>query len=368
MQYKYHINFPAPVLLGSLLLICIIQLIYTPAARAGEKGIYALGWRFNETKPETMDALLLAVLDLDYVEGLHLYISWRSIEPENDQFNWQPIDRALTLAKSRGKSVSIGIIHQTLAPDWLMNQVPTYEFEHFIDSIGVQETPVPWNPYYKQEFFALVQAMGNRYNGNNVLKAVQISGPSSLWGVEVNFPVRDIEPEDSATLGFSHALFAGVWRQYIGKFHQAFPDTPLALALHHDITVDGIEFHDPRNIDAASNIRNYALLLRGDELLLKLAGLNLNRPNYFPGDGIDSPYTSLISPYTNSNEFVFECARIYKNSGYSQSEFIEVMENGIDYGGDYVEVKIPDMISVQNGDVYEPYAEILRQANQALKQ
>jgi hypothetical protein len=111
-------------------------------------------------------------------------VYWKFIEPEPGKYRWDMLDRALATAKARGQSLMLriapyGTDKNNDAPDWYRALVEGQEIEKSLSNAKWRVHPE--NPLYRQNFGALIRALGARYDGHPDLELVDVSIVGA-WG------------------------------------------------------------------------------------------------------------------------------------------------------------------------------------------
>jgi hypothetical protein len=106
---------------------------------------------------------------------------WKFIEPAQDQYRWELIDKALQTAGDRGQTLLLRIAPYGTGAD---NDVPDW----YRTMLGKEEKPPeakwrtnPEDPRYVQHFGAMIRALGARYDGHPLLESVDLSIVGA-WG------------------------------------------------------------------------------------------------------------------------------------------------------------------------------------------
>jgi hypothetical protein len=106
---------------------------------------------------------------------------WKFIEPQQGQYRWELIDKALQTAGDRGQTLLLRIAPYGTGAD---NDVPDW----YRALVGKEEKqPVdkwrtnPEDPRYVQHFGAMVRALGARYDGHPLLESVDLATVGA-WG------------------------------------------------------------------------------------------------------------------------------------------------------------------------------------------
>lgn len=323
-------------------------------------------------------AVMSGILDLDYISGLLVYVNWSSFEPAPGEYRWELFDVPLETARRKEKTASLALLVQACAPDWVMERSETFEFRHIHPAVGWKTSPVPWDERYKAALYSTVSRLGARYDGHSALQYVAVNGPSSLFGVETNFPVAEISPENERKLAFSLDRFESSWKESVDRFSDAFPNTGVALGMHHDLS--GIGTSQIENLKTCRAIRDYAIERisgRRDKPILRLLGLGEDNPKYFArpytaDDKTINDYLSLVWDVRDKVDIAYEATRIFRNPNAGGHQplgaegFGRVLRNGISHSANWIEVKCPDVWNVDAGTPYEPYVSALVDADREL--
>ena len=109
-------------------------------------------------------------------------INWRFIEPEQEKYSWDLIDKALITAAERGQTLMLRISpyeagDEKDVPDWYRQLVGPDK----LAGSGKHWRVDPEDPRYVQYFGGLIKAMGQRYDGHPVLEAVDVA-IVGYWG------------------------------------------------------------------------------------------------------------------------------------------------------------------------------------------
>jgi hypothetical protein len=147
-------------------------------------------------------------------------VYWRFVEPEQGQYNWPMIDRALATARERGQALMLRIAPYGTAED---NDVPDWYRRLAGEEKG--RLPVekwrtdPEDPRYARHFGAMIRALGERYDGHPDLESVDLSIVGA-WG------------EGAGSAQLSEATREALVDAYLDSFHR----TPLLMLLTDEKT------------------------------------------------------------------------------------------------------------------------------------
>lgn len=344
-------------------------------------GIKCLYW--GVPMDQDYESRIDSVLSLDYITGIALYVDWKKFEPQLGMYQWEFIDIPLKQAIKHNKTISFGLMVASRSPSWLKQEAKTFTYMHIHPGVGKQTAPVPWDPVYKESLSRTIHAMGKRYDGNKHIYYITINGPSTLYGVETNWPMNYslLNKEDKVSMDFSLKRFEQEWKNCIDLFMEAFPNTRLGLGLHYHIDIP--EYTVEEKIKSCKSIRDYAIEKYGvnhpnDKIVLRLLGLCHDIPNYFAGEySGPSSVNDFISMVWDRKEDVligYETTRIWsrKNSGGAIKDsmpaeyLLQVIKNGKSYEATSIEIKIPDIWDTERNTPFEPYVDALIYGNKVL--
>ena len=223
------------------------------------------------------------ILSNTEVDGVTFYISWRSIEPQKGVLRWDGVDSVFALARANNKKVNVAILPGRWIPAWVYeeNGVKAVNYLHANTLMGYTEkryTVVePWNNRMLSLFEDVIVEFSNKYNNNDTLGYVAITGPSPSNGLETNFPVYRYD--DFLKFKFTPAKYINSWKRMICFFSKIFPNRNLVLALNDDIGPKPVRRVIGKEI--AIKIKDYAITALGDRLnIMSLAW----DPNFLEND------------------------------------------------------------------------------------
>lgn len=350
-------------------------------ALASPRGIQCITWRYNEINKNRWVESMDAILSFDHIAGITHYITWSSLEPRPGDIQWSVIDSALEQAKKHDKKIAIGILAQARSPQWIYDQAETFSFIHPHPSIGSTTSPIPWDPTYKKSLRQLMTKIAERYDGHPQILWMKMTGPSSLFGVEINFPLRSIDELNRQKLGFTNQRFVEEWKEAVDFYIDVFQETDLALGLHNhvDVLATGGEH---AVVGMTESIRDHAIArqkqINDKELVVRLLGLGGKNKKYFYGpyegdETILTPYLHLFWDVKESTRVGFEANRIFSKFQHkdrpdiSPEEFGTIMKTALSYDPDWIEVKFLDVLNPNTLEPYAPYVDALRAAANELK-
>jgi hypothetical protein len=170
------------------------------------------------------------------VYGLSWRFKWAEIEPQEDQYDWQPIDTAMTTTKNSGKKVMLRIVAGVNSPDWLYNTgAKAFEFRnthlsqprYYRDSLRML---IPWDEAYLSKWEKFIRAFGQRYNGHPSIYSIQMTGGGYIG--EMNLPKAYAQWRQ---MGYTDEKLIATWKRIIAAYQLAFPDTPTNLDINEPL-------------------------------------------------------------------------------------------------------------------------------------
>ena len=309
-------------------------------------------------------------LALPYVSAFSFNIPWKLVEPSDGVYDWSRIDQALAAAVETHKKISVGLLVDWWAPDWVRARSASYSFRHQI--LGPLTSVVPWDPFYVAKLNEAVTAFGHRYNGNPALLFVVITGPATYWGTETNWAMipGSISAADQNVLGFSMLKFENGWKQMIDAYFKAFSQTPLALALNDQVTApNGSE--PAAGLAAVKRIRDFALNMEartkpGQKMWLELLGLSKGNDRHYTGPYKDeasvTPYEALIWDVRDKVHILYQDTVFMRPHNYTPEDVIADLDIGISFKADAIEIYCGDLFTL-TGNKWEPYRDGIEKAH-----
>ncbi len=252
---------------------------------------------------------------------------WDQIEPAENQFNWQPMDNLVNLAKSKGKKIWLQAYNDGKVPLWARNKLVNGEKMVLMGTANNPadpchsmnpRLPLPWNKAYQALWRKVIHKMAERYDNDPAVEAIVIMagggygemvicstcGPSQCWDyyaapessnskfIQAVKDLTDIYLEKEYTWGNDGVLPAGT------KTH-GFINKPIILQLGGGASV-------------IKPVLDYALPKYGMRVLLKTNGWHCGSCNNTPCDwghsGIAQDYLTGNNPNHDRTKFGLEPA------------------------------------------------------------
>ena len=181
------------------------QIVIEPNASVGPLLNPGKGWSVHGL-PESQPKAVLDLVGMGVIR-----FDWAALEPEQGQFDWTPVDRALVAWGSIGRVCNIGVMcantHSKqpggyVTPKWVfdagaakneMDLTPTMATS---GTPGHKIAPVFDDPIFMQKYREFLQAFAARYDGDPRIALLDIRSYGN-WGEGHMYPfkVPDIAPE-----------------------------------------------------------------------------------------------------------------------------------------------------------------------------
>jgi hypothetical protein len=310
--------------------------------------------------PSARTNMLAGIMALDYVDGFHVQLFWKNFEPANNSYDYTILDDCISAAEAAGKKVSVALCACYYSPQWLFNGLgdsAKFTYTHPHPAVGTITTFIPWNTNYKIHLNDAIQEIADNYDG--VLDYVTVTGPSSLYGVEVNFPLLSIDAANSNKLAFTRQKFEDEWKESIDFFADTFTNSMLGLSMHTQIDLPT----RAADTNTAPNLRSYLLSkVNGAPVVMKLSGLNHETglwPGPYDGIGKGTAYQELIVPVKDLENVTvaLETMRFYANyASYPPEKLRQILVNGLSYDGNVLEMYREDIWDVAAGQPLASYS------------
>lgn len=209
------------------------------AASSAQYGLYALGT--SSSTPQVP----AAVEANPYVDGVALRFSWATLEPAEGQFAWTTLDNEVQTAASHGKKVALSVAAGYNTPAWVYT-AGARSFSFIWSSTWgplpctSQQIPIPWDSVYLQKWNAFIAALGQRYDGNNTVTWVHVTGVNTSTeemflpiaqgnaiAVTVQRKAYSCNANDDVrnwlAAGYTRSLAESAWKSADAAFAAAFP-------------------------------------------------------------------------------------------------------------------------------------------------
>ena len=256
------------ILVGKLIIFPTLTFSASPQSFIESAGIYGL----IPVNAPPVDPRVTLFLEHPQTAGISVRTNWRSIEAEEDIYDWTYIDAMLARAADANRQAILRISAGPNTPDWVF-EAGAEEFIYLEPNFDFEEArmAVPWDPIFLEKWNDFVNELGSRYNNHPQLAAVIVTGASR--STEMHLP-RTLDDQAQWQLqGYSLENITSAWRRVIDDFANTFPDTALMLAVSPVLITDG-------TVEA---VVDYAIENYPWHLAIKIAFWSeINDPSFFP--------------------------------------------------------------------------------------
>ena len=178
---------------------------------------------------ETIDANCINLISTMYYR-----FDWDQIETADGVYNWNIIDYYINMAKKRNKKIAFGVMNAStsadspyVTPQWVFEKGAQYTTA--TNEYGNEQYIPVWDdPIYLEEMNQFIQALGERYDGNENIAYIDIRGYGN-WGEQHNWYLWNstaVTPEQLRNL-------------YIQPYIDNFPNTllvnPWGIVQYNDV-------------------------------------------------------------------------------------------------------------------------------------
>jgi hypothetical protein len=314
----------------------------------------------------------------NFIDGAAVIVQWQEIEPRPGLYDWRTLDRWVVQTVSLHKKLSVGVAAGLFAPAWLYGPgygVPKNSFDYNRSSVGVACTvmtqPSFWAPAYLRAYGAMMDALALHLRTMQVpgsppgaayaaLKVIKLSG---INNTTEELRVDATKPDDGpchqsdataiwAAAGFTPGKAVSAFMTIAAETKAAFPGKVLSVAIIHAnafpaIDDDGrIETTDPRPDPVTMKILAAAVPVYGHLLLVQWNALWQGKP---PGEVAEAGVNGARIGWQMNG---FAGSRGGSGCIYpgfkispckSEQDFQSILDNGINLGGQYIEVQVPSV-------------------------
>lgn len=134
--------------------------LFLPCVTYAQHGVY-----FDYHKPSADNP---QHINHPHVDGVFLRFSWKELEPEKGQYDFQKIETMIAPWVESGRRVILGVKpagqQNNDTPDWVYDEVPAITYERK----GIEvKVPMYWHEGYQDAYKGLVIELGKKYNYDN---------------------------------------------------------------------------------------------------------------------------------------------------------------------------------------------------------
>lgn len=327
-----------------LLLICAgsFALPYHVNAKENMNGIYIL--------PAGGKGIESQAARAPFVTGYSIRVAWKALEPVKGQFNWQPVDNIIELAKKNGKYVTLRILAGIDSPKWIMDDpnIPKLKFisqnpnkaEYFNKPVVL---PKLWDNNYLKEYYRFLEVVAKRYSNEPLLYWVAVSGPVAGAACPM-LPKQQETVKALEEQGFTRENWRRVWEEAIDRTAQAFPKKSISLCL--DVPV----FYP----ELADQLAAYAVNKYGHRICLQSNGLSGKVFTVAKHEPKIDHFLNIFRQYADKSIIGFQMtwAAAWRNKGRDRlGPLDQAIDAGIKLNASYLEIYQDDIIDSANAAI-----------------
>lgn len=187
-------------------------------------------------RPDSEPEEVSVELQNTMVYGLSWRFRWAKIEPEEGQYNWEPIEVSINSTAKAGKKTMLRVTAGIHSPEWVYRQgAQRFEFNrnhlaHPENYPANLRMPIPWDEIYLARWESFIQAFGRRYHGNPNIYSIQMTGGGHIG--EMNLPKAYPKWQQA---GYRDEKLIAAWKRIIDAYQRAFPNTPTNLDINEPL-------------------------------------------------------------------------------------------------------------------------------------
>ena len=320
-----------------------------------------------------------AALALPYIRGIAHYQQWTTFEPQQGKYDFRQLDTVVQRVKKAGKFCIIGMQAGVMSPAWVMDKTSTVDFVHANpgwtkwSTIQIPVTvngqtyvmsrmPNPFDHTYQALLNNALAAIAARYDGDPAITFINVAGPSASGGVEANLAInvkasRQANPDFDSSLGFTLDKYIAAWQSAIDATLSIFKKSTIGMATNAWLVNSSITsppLTTIQEMSAERRIRDHLLTrhvaLRGTPGVIRNCGLSATDSIWGDPNRIDDKPTSTFSALQwevrDQALIGHEFAAANSMSNVPADVFARAVHNGITGYGRYIEVKVPDILTL----------------------
>lgn len=181
----------------------VADLPSTPAVSNREQGFFV---QVPVSKNKDLQAIE-TLLASPPVNGVSILLSWKQLEPQEEEYSWQVLDDVLELCKKYNKTAIVRIATSGVeagagekvacdVPDYVLNGEGAAKSLIYIGADGFQyRMPVYWDKQYLAKLSNFIGEFAGRYDKNPFIHSIGITGGG--WGGNTGVLPQNIAIKDS---------------------------------------------------------------------------------------------------------------------------------------------------------------------------
>jgi hypothetical protein len=230
-----------------------------------------------------------------FMNGVHVQINWRDIEPVEGKPDWSRLDALFAAAESAHKWLRLSIFPGFFSPAWALEGAKTDVFEiQYGPGHGTPaKLPMPWDRVYLGRWFTFLRLVAQRYGNSPAFRAVGAAGPTSVSD-EMTLPGSPPAIQKWLGDGYTPAKYLDAWEEVFRFYADSFPNQCISLS-GPDLPIleNGRRFDHPERMRAKQDIVERAMRVFGRRLAIQSSDLHAG---HAPVEALDN--TDFINSYS----------------------------------------------------------------------
>jgi Beta-galactosidase len=227
------------------------------------------------------EAFIEQVLSKPEVNGVSCLLPWSLLEPTEETFNFQPVNKIIELCKKHGKTLILeistcgidgsattsGAASTSDTPEWVF-AAGTKSVDYPNKDGKQHKMPVFWDTTYLAKWANFINALGRVYDKNDAIHSIAITGGGTLASTNIvpNFTANkssadEVESKLTKDFGMTPRQLVGHWKYVADIFPKAFPTRRLLFNI--DPPVSG-----RKGQDCLDEISDYLMYRYGERIFL----------------------------------------------------------------------------------------------------
>lgn len=215
-----------------------------------------------------------------YVIGGAIRVTWKKLEPTENNYDWSFIRSEIKTAKNTGKKISIFIKTDFKGtPDWVYKSGAKKYY--YTDKNKYHKTygdtlffPIPYDTIYLKKWLNFIHYFGLEFGNEDTISFIRGASESVTNGW--NLPKTDIQGNDWKHYNYTPKKLITAMKTVLDKFMVSFPKTP------HWVEIGNIKFESKisgkSKLYVSKNILNYGLINYPKRMGIWREDLNCNIP------------------------------------------------------------------------------------------
>ena len=311
---------------GALLIIVVtLSLLFITHSRAlAREGVKF----FSLQRPDSDAMQAPPELNDSFVYGLSWRFKWMTIEPQEGQYNWALLDKAIELSWKSGKQVMLRVTAGQNTPEWVYQagaRAFNFTGQDLVFPKNHPESlkmPIPWEDVYWTKWERFIQTFGARYDGNPSIYSIQMTGGGHIG--EMNLPKAY---EKWQQVGYTDDRLIMTWKRIINAYQKALPHTPTNLDINEPM---------PKQSDVLESVVSYVLTTYPGKVFIQQNGLRANFPR-------DSRIRTIIRQASSKTIVGYQ---MIGGKGFLEKQTgdrLTAFRNALEDGASYIEVYASDV-------------------------